>query len=532
MIRSICILFCALLLTAFGSGAFAQLLHEQPLVVGWYQNPPFMEFADHLEGDVEGAEVRFARALMKDLGRPVIFRFVPERQVHQALAVGTIDVALNAKNTKEMRQVAHLSSPYRIESDLAVFREGTVLDRLTQQGEARILEILDRAMLEGAGSEGERSPAAAPSFQSDLPSLLALRVGVIEGHSYGEPSDLFIARHLNSERLVKLNHAIAVGESLDGGDIDVAFIDGVIHQMFLSAGFYRYEHQFQSEPLHQEPAHVAFSKATVPEEFMKEVEKSLARLPDLFGDHATAVTVIEPWVINRSLTSAWYFWLDIIGTLAFAMSGIIIARQEKYSVFGAFVLASLPAVGGGVLRDLLVNRHPIGILETPLYLYLLVAVILVAKVLIEIHSRLMSGSTRYAEIMKHPHVGHFRITSSFTLNVTDAIGLAVFTVTGVSIAFAYKAYPLWLWAPLLAVLTSSAGGILRDTIRSYKRIPALTTSVYPEISVLCGLGMTLALLSSSSVAGIGPDLIIVATIVTAFTLRMLVVVLDIRPLRL
>ena len=88
MTRAICILLCTLLLTVIGSTALAQSAHEQPLVVGWYQDPPFMEFADYLDSDVEGADIRFLHLLLNDLGRPAILRYVPKSQIHQALAAG------------------------------------------------------------------------------------------------------------------------------------------------------------------------------------------------------------------------------------------------------------------------------------------------------------------------------------------------------------------------------------------------------------------------------------------------------------
>lgn len=133
--------------------------------------------------------------------------------------------------------------------------------------------------------------------------------------------------------------------------------------------------------------------------------------------------------------------------------------------------------------------------------------------------------------MSDPFGSRLPINWSFSVDVTDALGLAAFTVTGVAVAFRYEAYPLWIWAPLLAVLTSAGGGIMRDTIRSHKRIPTLTTSIYAEISAVCGLGMAMALLFHTGSSVIGPDLIIVTTIVVAFSLRMFVVVRGIKPIR-
>lgn len=166
----------------------------------------------------------------------------------------------------------------------------------------------------------------------------------------------------------------------------------VVQEIFLSTGFYQNAHLFRTEPIHEAAIHVAFSRATVPAEFMDAVRESLEEIPDFFADHMTAVTIVAPWIIDRALTSDWFFWLGLIGTAAFALSGIIIGRREAYSLFGTFVLAALPAIGGGVVRDLLVNRHPIAILETPLYLTFLIAMVVAAKVVMSVYDTLSKRS--------------------------------------------------------------------------------------------------------------------------------------------
>ena len=58
-------------------------------------------------------------------------------------------------------------------------------------------------------------------------------------------------------------------------------------------------------------------------------------------------------MLGATVGQRWFFTIDILGTIAFAISGILLARQGGYSLFGAFVLASLPAVGGGIIRDVI-----------------------------------------------------------------------------------------------------------------------------------------------------------------------------------
>jgi polar amino acid transport system substrate-binding protein len=113
--------------------------------------------------------------------------------------------------------------------------------------------------------------------------------------------------------------------------------------------------------------------------------------------------------------------------------------------------------------------------------------------------------------------------------LTDAIGLATFTVTGVVIAVRFGAEPLLLWGPLCAALSAAGGGILRDMLRADSDNPALHASFYAEISLLWGLILSLI------VAWLGrveqPHLLriaVVLTVIGAFITRIMVVVRHVR----
>ena len=54
-----------------------------------------------------------------------------------------------------------------------------------------------------------------------------------------------------------------------------------------------------------------------------------------------------------------------MGTVAFALSGVVLVYGGQYTLFGALVLAALPAVGGGIVRDLLLQRDPLGVVRSP-----------------------------------------------------------------------------------------------------------------------------------------------------------------------
>ena len=128
--------------------------------------------------------------------------------------------------------------------------------------------------------------------------------------------------------------------------------------------------------------------------------------------------------------------LDFIGTFAFAISGIRLASAKRFDWFGAYVVGFVTAIGGGTIRDLLLDVTP-GWMTDPIYLICtglaLLWVILFGKYLIHLHN---------------------------TFFIFDSIGLALFTVVGVGKSLALG-YPFWV-AIIMGSITGAAGGVIRD----------------------------------------------------------------------
>jgi uncharacterized membrane protein YeiH len=131
--------------------------------------------------------------------------------------------------------------------------------------------------------------------------------------------------------------------------------------------------------------------------------------------------------------------LELLGVAVFAVSGVLAAGRKGLDALGVAVIAVVTAVGGGTLRDLLLNRHPIFWIAdtTPLGVIVGATVVTLAYVRIWI-------ATRRA------------------LLVADALGLAFFTIAGVQIA--QQAAVSDLIAVLMGTITGVAGGIFRDVL--------------------------------------------------------------------
>jgi uncharacterized membrane protein YeiH len=137
--------------------------------------------------------------------------------------------------------------------------------------------------------------------------------------------------------------------------------------------------------------------------------------------------------------------LEIIGTVAFAISGAIVGIQKKMDIFGVSILGLTAAVGGGILRDLILNITPPAAFVNPIFA--ITAVIVSIIVFIRpIYSSLEKKGSVY----------------DILLLIMDSIGLGLFTVVGVQVAKTSVAGNNLFLVTFVGVLTGVGGGILRD----------------------------------------------------------------------
>ena len=116
-----------------------------------------------------------------------------------------------------------------------------------------------------------------------------------------------------------------------------------------------------------------------------------------------------------------FFIFEIIGTVAFEITGVITAIEKKLDIFGAVVLGTVTAVGGGMVRDILLGYLPPAAFRHPVYTVTAIATSLAVFIIAYFFGKRIKL--------------HFNVYSQI-INVFDAIGLAVFTVAGINSAAA------------------------------------------------------------------------------------------------
>ena len=141
------------------------------------------------------------------------------------------------------------------------------------------------------------------------------------------------------------------------------------------------------------------------------------------------------------------FFLELIGTVAFAISGAVVGIQKKMDIFGVAILAMTTAVGGGIIRDVILNITPPAAFRNPVFTLSSIVIGIIMFVIYRHHF----------EMQKHA-------VYDVLLRIMDAIGLSLFTVIGVETAYIHVADANAYLAIFVGVLTGVGGGILRDVL--------------------------------------------------------------------
>lgn len=163
------------------------------------------------------------------------------------------------------------------------------------------------------------------------------------------------------------------------------------------------------------------------------------------------------------------FVLELIGAAAFAVSGAMVAIEKKADIFGVLFLAVTTALGGGVIRDVLIGRIPPVMFVS--YWYLLISVVAALAVFIDAYLR----SEKYKL-----HLDKLDAVN----NVFDAIGLAVFTVSGMNAAMPVSDNVILVL--FVGMCTGVGGGMLRDVMTN--TMPkVLRKRVYAVASLIGGV---------------------------------------------
>jgi uncharacterized membrane protein YeiH len=150
--------------------------------------------------------------------------------------------------------------------------------------------------------------------------------------------------------------------------------------------------------------------------------------------------------------------LDILGVLAFAISGSLVAMRKKLDPFGVFIIAFATSVGGGTLRDVLIGAHPVFWMKNTEYIFLILGAYLFAIF--------------FRKKLKYLNKSLF---------LFDTIGLSLYTIMGTEIGLKANFHPIIIVS--IATMSASFGGVVRDILCN--EIPVIfRKEIYATASVV------------------------------------------------
>ncbi len=189
------------------------------------------------------------------------------------------------------------------------------------------------------------------------------------------------------------------------------------------------------------------------------------------------------------------YFFDLLGTVVFAMTGLLAASRKQLDLFGAVVIAMVTSVGGGTLRDLILDQ-PVFWISQNIYLY----VVVVSTLFLFFYARFKTIPIKF-------------------LLYLDALGLAVFSVIG-----AQKAMGLGLSDPIVimtGVMTGVVGGVIRDVLMG--EVPLIFRKEIYATASFIGISLLLILVGWN----IPVDMAIIGSIGVIFTLRVWALVFNV-----
>lgn len=148
-------------------------------------------------------------------------------------------------------------------------------------------------------------------------------------------------------------------------------------------------------------------------------------------------------------SSTLFFFLEIIGTIAFAFSGCMVANAKKMDIFGVWVLGTVTAVGGGAVRDVLLGITPPNMFRDGVYVAIATGTVVFWIVL----------AARNSVISRRMFRQLVRL-----MDLSDSVGLGIFAVLGSKTAISSGYADNWFLVIFVGVLTGVGGGLLRDVM--------------------------------------------------------------------
>lgn len=468
--------------------------NKSVLMSGWFEWKPYQYLKKTPHGEeVTGIDIEIISRISKKIGYELQMQTVTREESIKSIQNGTKDLVPSALRTKEREKYAFFSKPYRYEEDSIFVR-----------------------------TDGEKE-LAFNNLGEFLAQIRALnfKIGVVNGAIYAdEKLNNFISDSLNSDIVIKNENGDASLKKLLNGEIDGFVSDRLAGSALVldkNVG-----HRVQEISLNiKTPIHLMFSKRTTTPDFMDKINNAITEIIDKGEYNDIAREYLYPVLLLQTISSSWFNYLTLLGVLSFSLSGVAIAARDNMTLFGTFLLAFIPCIPAGYIRDSIISNDQVHF--STIYILIVSAVVIFGFSAV----RILDVFNRNAKRDKTMEI----FWNNFFI-LTDALGQSSFIITGVSFAIVNRFAPIEIWGPVCAFLASNIGDIIRDLLTKSKQISALDGSINPEISVVWGLIFSLYIKMNSENPSLqSTALAAILVVIGAFSSKLAIIKYKVNNLR-
>ncbi len=426
---------------------------KDSIIVDWYPIEPY-QFG-HIKSNgnysITGLDIELINALSNKIGIGIKYDESIWDRALSDIQNGESDVLAGATETDERSAFAEFSIPYRFE-EISLF---TLRASKKQLNFNNINEFLAQTR------------------------LLNFRLGIMKGAVYG---DMKISNYLNqinnNDIIFKYETISELFNSLIRKEID-GFLADKIEGIALILNYIDKDLVQETPTGIKTPIHLMFSKKTISHNLVERFNNAIKEFIDTNEYRKIVKSYIYNVLLPQSINSEWCYIIEMIGSIAFAISGITIATKKNATLFETFLIAILPSLFGCILLDIIIKQASNSLLLTPAYLYRVFILVIISFVTVRFLDHYNKG------LYEDPFI---RKIWSNILIISDALGQASFIIIGVVIATIRGIEPLEFWGPCFACLTSNTGLIARNLVVNYsKENSFILREVNFEISILWGL---------------------------------------------
>lgn len=405
-----------MLLAGNMSGSSNYVLESLPHA--YYDNT--MSFSLGIESkEVADIDIKIVTAILSQINSKVTLKYVNfDQPVSQLLRAGIDMVPYHTQNIKDGDYI--FSAPYRDE----------IYSVFTMNNSKFKFADIDELM--------------------NLLRLRKFRLGIIENRLYHDDKINQLIQKYSTIGLVYKysNDAEALTALSDGS------IEGWISTAF--AGITTIADSNLIDKINQiivsrKSISLIFNTKTLPLSLIADLKKEIVD----FGGSRTHYQVINSYIdrflLTKYIGSRCFVILSVIGTIAFTVSGIMLATRKNASLFGTILLALIPSFIASVALHIVLGLSQRDVLGHYMHVYINIIIILIVFFFLRLIGEETSSKL-------------FNNITSDVIVVCDTLGQAIFMIPGIAVASVVRFYPLVLWGPIFTLVFSVGGCIIRNIL--------------------------------------------------------------------